>query len=325
MPPQPPAPASNPLPPISVPSLTADDLKSPDALNSILLNFGQSINYILGHAGGPPVLKAGVDLGGATIRNSGAPQSPSDVVSLEFADNNYGASAIAPQVEALGKNILQTYRQLNNPVQRERTSSYLNDIANTSPTANTATLASSVTGGTVDITVSSGNHQYMDGSNVPFSSRTDTFNLPNGAAISSASRSGGVVTLIVSSGPWVAGESIEVYGTAAASFQGIFTILTVTSVTIITYNQAGPNTSTSGGTVSAVNAYYYTRIKGQGTLAMSSAPAADTWSARVPPSYDGITLIAVVIVNNAGMDGVNSAAGDTPPVTGASIPVLRRL
>lgn len=323
-------PSTTPIPALQVPSFTAADLRDPDAaasiLNSLATNYGQMINYILGHSGGPPVLKAGVDLNGATITNSGVPQSPSDVVSLEYADNNYGASAIQPALEALSKSgtFLQTYRQLNNPVQRERSSSFLNDLESPIATANTATISGVTSGSTVDVTVSSGYHQHTDGSNVPFPSRTDTFSLPAQFSIVSIGRTGNVVSADVSGFSGSVGELIGVYGTSDPSFQGIFTITGISGSTV-QWNQGGPNGGATGGTLSALQSYYYTISKGQNQLGLVAANGPDSWAERLLASGDGTTIVGVAIVNGSGLDPINSAAGGTPPVTGASVPVIRRL
>jgi hypothetical protein len=73
-----------------------------------------------------------------------------------------------------------------------------------------------------------------------------------------------------------------------------------------------------------LSVYYYTITAQQGVLGLVNAPA-DTWSARVAASADGTTIVAVVVVNNLGIDLVNSAAGGTPAQSGAAVPVVRRL
>jgi hypothetical protein len=309
-------------------TLTPDDLKDPslNVLNNILQNLTQQINTVFGHAGAPPYLKAGANFGGQPVKNVGSPSDPGDVVTQSFGESNYGASAIAPQIQALGKSVMQSYRRLNDRIQRERYSSFLNDTQSTPPTANTATISQVVSGGSTDVTVSAGLHQYVDGSEVPFISRTDSLILPASFSISSLTRSGGIVTATLgSSFTGMVGDQIGVGGTSDASFQGVFIAIAPTSGTTVTYAQPGPNASTSGGTMTLIDVYYYTRSRGQTQLNLVMNPTADTWSARTAASIDGTTIIAVVLVNNGGADPVNSAAGATPPVSGASVPVIRRL
>jgi hypothetical protein len=300
-------------------------MKSPALLNNTLQNLTQMVNYILGHGGGPPYLKAGANFGGQPVKNVGAPIDDGDVVTQAFGESNYGASAIAPQIQSLGKQVMQSYRRLNDRGQREDYSSFLNGVLNTTPTANTATVSGNTVGGSVDVTVSGGIHQRLDGSTVPFPARTDTFTLPASFSISSLTRSGDVVTATLGSTfTGINGDQVGVGGPSDASFQGIFIILTGAGTTTVTYPQIGPNGSTSGGTMTLLNVYYYTITAQQNTLGLVNVPA-DTWSNRVAASADGTTIIAVVVVNNGGIDLVNSAAGGTSAQTGAAVTVVRRL
>jgi hypothetical protein len=330
MPPQSPNPNPNPIPPINVPNLTADDLRDPDraasAINSTLLDYGQSINYILGHAGVTPVLKAGADFGGKPATNVGSPLTPSDVVTQEFAANNYGAPALQPLFEALGNKQLQTYRQLNNPAQQERYSSFLNSALSVVPSANTGTISATNVGGSVDVTINGGLHQRLDRSNVPFNSRTDSLPLAASYSITSLSRSGGVVTATLGSAfTGAVGDQIGITGAIATEWQGVFIVGTPILGNVIVYNQSGANDSESGGVLTMIDTYYYTIAHGQNTLGLVSAPAADTWSQRSMASYDGTAIIAVVVVDSSGIDPINSGSGLTSPVSGAAVPVVRRL
>jgi hypothetical protein len=323
--------SSNPLPPINVPNLTAEDLKDPDraasAINSTLLDYGQSINYILGHAGVTPVLKAGADFGGKQVSNVGSPLTPSDVVTQEFAANNYGAPALQPLFEALGNKQLQTYRQLNNPVQQERYSSFLNTAMSVVSSANTASVsATPPSGGFVDVTINGGLHQRLDRTNVPFNSRTDLLPLPASYTITSLSRVSGVVTAVLTT-PFLGavGDQIQVTGEISAEWQGVFIVGSPIMGSTIVYPQSGANDSESGGVLLAMETYYYTIANGQNTLSLVSASGADTWSQRSTASYDGTAIIAVVVVTALGIDPLNSGAGLTSPVSGAAVPVVRRL
>ena len=300
-------------------------MKSPAVLNSQLQNITQMINYLLGHSGSIR-LNSDLDMNGNNVKNTGAPTDPNDVVSAIFAQKNYGAQALLPHFEALGSSIMQTYRQLNNPVQRENYSSFLNGVLNTAPTANTAIVTSTTGGGVVNVTISSGLHQRVDNSVVPFASRTDTFPLPASLAIVSIARVSGVVTVTFGSPfPGISGQSVGISGVGDTSFNGVFEIATVVGNTI-TYLQVGqPDASSSGGTASLLNVYYYTITRGHNHLGLTASSTADTWSARTAASTDGTTIVAVVIVNSTGVDNINSAAGATPPVTGASVPVIRRM
>jgi hypothetical protein len=221
---------------------------------------------------------------------------------------------------------MQSYRRLSDPNQREKYSSFLNDTQSTPPTSNTGTISAVTVGSSVDITVNSGLQQYLDGSSVPFASRTDSLPLTPVFNISSATRTSGVVTVILTA-PFsgTVDDQVSVGGTGDSSFQGVFIAGTGTTGSTVVYAQNGPNASTSGGTLALLQVYYYTRAKGQNQLGLVTASGADTWSNRVAASFDGNTIIAVVIVNNLGLDPINSAAGATPPQSGAVVPVSRRL
>src|SRR5208282_860138 len=154
------------------------DDESLSLFNQQFSNVVNQLNNLLG-VNGPVKFANHVDLGGNRIMNVGPAESPTDAVSQYFGNNNYGAAAIAPQLEALGKSIMQSYRRLSDPNQRERFSSFLNQVLNTAPTANTSTISfGGVSGGTIPVTVSAGFHQRVDGSVAVYSSRTDILTLP---------------------------------------------------------------------------------------------------------------------------------------------------
>lgn len=319
--------SQSPPAPLQQITLTADDLKDPGLLNNQLQNLTQMVNYILGHGGEPPYLKSGANFGGAPAKNIGPPVDPTDAISHYFADNNFGATALRPMFEALGNRTFQTFRQLNSRQQREMYSSFLNDVKNTAPTANTATVsAPPPSGGTVTVTVSSGLHQRVDGSNVPFMSRTDTYTLPATYAISSLVRTSNVVTATIAASPIVPGNYIDIPNAADATFDGNFVVLPGSTSTSLIYAQIGPNASVGGGGfVSLANVYYYTIAVGQNKLGVVESAGADTWSNRIPASVDGTTPVAIIVVNAVGMDLYNSAAGSSAPQSGATVPVIRRI
>jgi hypothetical protein len=58
-------------------------------------------------AGGPTVLRSGVDVQGAVVTGLGKPQSPSDAISSGHASTQYSAAAQQPQLDIGGKNTLK--------------------------------------------------------------------------------------------------------------------------------------------------------------------------------------------------------------------------
>ena len=296
-------------------------------LNQILANFSKGLNDATG-INGPIKLANHIDLGGNSIQNVGAPESPTDAIPNSYANDTYGAKALAPAFNALGKQVMQTYRQLSNPDQREQYSSFLNKILNTAPTSNTSFVDfTPPSGGTITATVTAGLHQRVDGSVVPYAARTDTLTLPTAYTISTIARSGGIVTVATSVATGLTvGDGFTITGVSDPSFDGTFVVLTIVGTTI-TYIQGGPNTGTISGSghLSVGGVYYYTLSHGQSNLGLVGGFSSDTWSNRVQASFDQTTIIAVVVTNSAGGDTSNSAAGGTPPQQGSAVAVIRRL
>jgi hypothetical protein len=315
----------NPLQQITYKKSDFDD-ESLTLLNQDMTNIRQALNNFLGF-NGPTKFPAGIDMNGTRITNVGAAQHESDVVTQAFGNTKYGAAALAPSFEALGKKTLQTYRQLSNRDQRERYSSFLNQVLNTAPTSNTSNLTfGSVSGGTIPVTISSGFLQRVDGSSSPYAARTDTLSLPTSVVIVSLTRSGNIVTAVTATADGLSvDEGFSVQGAGDPSFDGAFSALTVTPPNTFTYFQGGSDASTTGGHLTVGGTYYYTISHGQSSLGLVAGVGADTWSERVAGSHDGTTIVAVISLNAGGINVVNSAAGSTAPVSGAAVPVIRRL
>ena len=315
----------NPLQQITYKKSDFDD-ESLTLLNQDMTNIRQAPNNFLGF-NGPTKFPNGIDMNGTRITNVGAAQHESDVVTQAFGNSKYGAAALAPSFEALGKKTLQTYRQLSNRDQRERYSSFLNALASTAPTSNTSVVTfGTPAGGTVSATITAGFHQRVDGSNVPYSARTDTLSLPVSYAITSLTRSSGRVTAVTAATGLVAGEGFTVVSAGDASFDGTFVVENILSPTSFTYLQGGVNAASVGGNVEVGGTYYYTLSYGQTTLGLVTGNGAtDTTSDRVAASQDGTAIIAVVVTNSGGGDVVNSAGGASPQVTGSNVAIIRRL
>lgn len=315
--------------PIQTPQFRKEDLEHPDLplFNLFMTQIATRLNYLSGLQG-PIKLNSALDLNNNPIKNAGVPSDPNDVVNLEYAIKNYSAAAIMPQIEATGKQMLQTTRRLNDQNQQELYSSFLNGVLNTTPTSNTASIsATPVGGGSTTITVSAGLHQRLDGSQVPFASRSDTVSVPSAFAYTSATRTNGTV-VVVTPGPSgvTLGEAIALGGATDPTFNGSgFVVNKIDSPTQFEYLQNGANASTSGGGYTPVNVYYYTISRGQNKLGLVVASGPDSWTNRVAASRDGSTIIAVAIVSTSGLDPLNSAAGATTPQAGAAVPTVRRM
>jgi hypothetical protein len=88
---------------------TAEHFSTPQGLAFVNLQMSQWVNALNRATGqaGPVVMPAGVDVAGATVTGLGAPTGPGDAVSLAHGTNNYGAPAVAPQLDLGGANTLK--------------------------------------------------------------------------------------------------------------------------------------------------------------------------------------------------------------------------
>ena len=236
------------------------------------------------------------------------------------------------QLDALGKKVLQTTRRLNDTTQRELHSTFLNGVLNTAPTSNSSQVFfNPPSGGTVTLMVSAGAHYRVDGSQVPYAAFNDTVTLPTSYAVSTLTRTGGVVEVVTTgANPFTNGETVTIPvggGLSDPSFAGSFVIDTIVSPTDFKYTQIAPNASATGGIVSLGSVYYYYIQRGTNVLARAGPFSADSWVNRTNGSFDGQTIVAVVVVGASGGDVVNSAAGATPPAqnNGANVRLFGRL
>lgn len=284
------------------------------------------VNALSGN-GGPVTMKAGIDLAGSNVSGSGTPQKPGDLVSHEFAQSQYSPEAIAPHLEAGGKAALKSVRRIGDKAQKEPNSTFLNNVMNTSPTTNTATVAfDPPSGGGVTIHVSSGVHQYVDNQTVvPFSSRTDTVSLPASYTIGLITRAAGIVTATLGVNNVKPGQLLSIAGVTDSSFDGSFEVISTPTSTTATWKQVGGNASSSGGTAALGGCYYYFLKTQSTTLSLDGPFSADSQQNRLSVNVDGQVLIAVAVINSSGGDTTASAGGATPTVATAGNPILTRL
>jgi hypothetical protein len=310
--------------PVQFTQFSLEDLQSESGinnLNTLLTQLTKTVNANIGTAG-PVVQPSGIDVQGATISNVGGVGPEHEAVSKSYAEKNYSAAAIGPQLEGNGKFPLKTVRRVNDGQQQEKFSTFLNSVANVAPTSNTSTISAS--GFTA--TVSAGSHQKVDGSLVSYGQRSDTLTAASPIGIVSLTRSGGTVTAVVSSPTGLLpGDSVTITGALDGSFNGTFIVATVISPTSFTYAQAGADATTSGGSIATGRIFYYFLRTGSQTLSLSAPFDTDTQSNRIAANKDGSVLIAVASVNGSGVDLTTSAAGATPPSANGGIHLLTRL
>jgi hypothetical protein len=318
-------PPGNPNSPVPLILITADDIRGdPERfaalLNAEFQNLVQKINSLIG-AAGTIHFNSHVDLQGNSIRNVAAPSGPNDVVTKIAADASYSAPALAPQLEATGASPLLTYRQLNNPNQRELSSTFLQAMGNTSPQANSSNIAfGAPSGGFVPVTISSGVQTRADGSTLPYAQFNDSASLPATFNINTISRTGNVVTgNTTGANTLQTGETVSVAGVGDTSYNGTF-VLTFVGIggsppgPVFQYAQAGTNSSSSGGTISLFGVYYYVINPLIGKVYRVGPFAVDTAQNRLNAASDGISIIAVSTITGSGGNTTNSAAGATSPI-----------
>lgn len=309
---------SSPPNPLQWAPLTAEEVGGnqsvADALNQRFTQLFTSSSNILG-AAGQPTLASGINVAGGRVSGLGPPTHPLDAVSSAHAEQNYSAAALAPQMEAGGKYAFKGYRSLNSKAQQEANSTFLNRLANTTPTTNTSVVtAGPPSGGNVTITVPAGYQLLMDGTVNPFGTFVFTVALPSTQSITSISRTGGVSTALGTFSGLVAGEAVYVSGIADNSFDGNF-ILSSASGGILTWAQPNfANGSSTTGTVSTGGAYFLYLKNPSQTLDVSGPWPNDSQVYRLQSNLDNQTLIAVAMVNSSGLVSTQSAGGATVPV-----------
>jgi hypothetical protein len=303
--------------PLQLTQLTKADFEDDNlpVVNQYLTAIVNAHNALAGHTG-DVTLAGNLNLQGKTIKNVAAPVGPGDVVTKFAADNTYGAAVVGPQLEVGGKYPLKTVRRLNDTTQREKNSTYLNALMNTTPTANDATLsATHVSGGVCTVTVSAGNLVRMDDSTVAFPERSDTLSVPTSITLLTLNRLSGVVTA-VSSAPHglIHGETFSIPTATDVTFVGSFVVSTVSSPTQFTFFQAGPDDpSGTGGTASVGGVYYYYLAANAFVLSLEGPFSADTWVNRQAVNTDGNVQVAVVVLTSSGFNIAQSSAGGTSP------------
>lgn len=310
--------------PVQLTQFKLEDFQSEDGINLLnqwVTQATKALNANIGTAG-PVTLPKGLDVQGAAIANVGGVGPEHSAVSHAFAEKNYSAAAISKQLEAGQPNSPKSLRRINDNAQQEKYSSFLNSVMNTAPTSNTSTISAS--GFTA--TVSAGFHQYVDGSLVSYSQRSDTLAASGTITFVSLTRTSGVVTAVTSTPHGLApSDVVLIAGAVDSSFDGSFIVATVVNATTFKYAQAGIDASTTGGSFTTGRCYYYYLRNGSRTLSLSAPFDTDTQSNRVAANLDGSVLIAVVAVTGSGIDLTASAAGATPPAVTNGIHITNRV
>lgn len=103
-----PLPTPAPPVPIQFQQIGKKDLDDPQLglVNLMFQTLANNMNQVLG-INGPSYLPAGIDVGGGRISGLGAPVNPTDAVSAEHADQQFGAKALRSQLDVGGEYALK--------------------------------------------------------------------------------------------------------------------------------------------------------------------------------------------------------------------------
>jgi len=272
-----------------------------------------AVNTLLGFNGAIP-LQNHIDLKGNLVRGLGQPQAPTDAVSSGVANNKYSAAALKAQIEAGGPSSLNSYRILNSQSQREGTSSWLNDLMSSVPSAN-GILPSilNIGGGAVQVTLPAENFTFADGSNILLQSRTDILSPPTSFSIGAISATSNVVSVTTGATGLVTGDVMTVVNVTPPSFNGSYIITSSSGGgAFLTYNANLGTLAGSGGQVEIANVYYYAVRKRETTVQLLGPFNGDTAQNRLNANFDGFQIVAVVVLTASGGQISQSGGGGSP-------------
>lgn len=268
----------------------------------------QAVNALLGYSGPVPIQNH-INLNGNRIQNLGPAVEATDALTSGAAESSYSAAALAPQLESTGSQPLKTVRRVNDPNQREQSSSFINDLMSATPNANTILPVLTNVGGGVQVTIPTTKFTFADGSSIMLISRTDVLSFPASYAITSISCTGDVVTAVLASAPsLVAGNAATVDGVTPSAFNGTWALTSVVGTTIRWQESLGSVTG-SGGTLYVNGVYYYAAKKRSNNIYLLGAFSGDTAQNRLQANFDGFQIIAVVVVTASGGQVAQSGGG----------------
>jgi hypothetical protein len=273
-----------------------------------------TVNTLAGY-NGEIVLSDHLNMGGKNVKNVGEPVDPTDVISSIVANGKYSASVLGPQLEAGASQPLKSYRQINNPSQREQATSWLNDLMSAPPSANNLFPTITNVSGGVSVSLPSGIFQFADKSTVRLQGRTDLLSLPAQYAISSLSVSGGVVTCNVAATGLVAGQIVTCVPGTNSSFAGTFILTSSASGgAVLQWQDPSASGTDSSGNIQVNGVYYYAVKKRRNFVSLFGPFSADTLQNRLQVNYDGFAIVAIVVLTASGGQVAQSGGGGSPIV-----------
>jgi hypothetical protein len=284
------------------------------ALQAWLSQVADTVNTHSGY-NGPVGMVSHLSLGGNRLMDVGEPVEDTDAISSGVAEENYSAGVIGPQLEASGSNPLKSVRRISDPNQRETSSSYMNDLMSSVPSANEIYPLITNEGGNVQVVIPASLFTFADSSSIMLITRTDLLPLPAQYAIASISSSGLLVTVTTSAASGIsAGQAATIVGVTPSSFDGTFVMTSATPPYGLTYQSSLGTLSGSGGYVQTNSVYYYTVKKRDPTVHLFGPYPSDTMQNRLQANFDGTQIVAVVVITNGGGQVLQSGGGGSPIV-----------
>lgn len=273
-----------------------------------------TLNTLAGY-NGEIVLNDHLNMDGKNVKNIGKPLSQNDAISSLIANSRYSVEALAPQLESGEKQSLKSYRQMNNPTQREQNSSYLTDLMSTPPSANTIYPTITNVSGGVQVSIPSSLFTFADNSKVFLIGRTDLLALPAQYAISAISCVGNLVSVTAAPTGLAAGQVGTITGVTPADFNGTFTMITSSGGGAnLQYQKDLGTVSGAGGFVQVNGCYYYAVKKRTNFISLLGPFSGDTLQNRLQANFDGFSIVAVVVLTNTGGQVEQSGGGGSPIV-----------
>jgi hypothetical protein len=272
-----------------------------------------TVNSLIGYNGQINLVNH-LSLAGKRIMNVGEPIDPTDALSSGIAQSKYSVQVLAPQLEANSKTGLKSMRRVNDKNQREQSSSWLNDLMSSVPSANLI-FPIITNGASVQVVIPASLFTWADGSTIMLISRTDLLSKPAQFAISTISSVGNVVTVVTTAPSGLAaGQAATITGVTPASFNGTFGLTSVTLPDTFTYQLDLGTLSGSGGSVLLNSVYYYAVQKRDPTVHLLGPFPSDTMQNRLQANFDGFQIVAVVVITNNGGQVSLSGGGGSPIV-----------
>jgi hypothetical protein len=207
---------------------------------------------------------------------------------------------------------LRTYRQLNNPSQREQDSGFLNDLMSAPATSSTVIpLQTTAPGVTIQIPASS--FTWANGDSLNTIPRADALTAPGVYSISSIVVSGMIGT-VNSTAPVAAGGQVAISGYSDTRFNNVFQVFQIISSSQFTIQIGTENLTVGSGSLQIGGIYYYSIKKRFGALNLSPSYSGDTLQNRLQVCSDGSQIVAVVSVSSSGTVRLSSTGGGGTPL-----------